>query len=262
MKGGTPLGNTAFETWKSNVEGRLKFGPGTPNETQGDLTCLLYAMRLVVAVDPKKPGVMKGFEGKIELRDPNVDPVKCHHRRYTPKERAIIQKEQEELLRNGMIKKSDSPWSAPVVLVRKQDNKWRFCVNYTATANRFLRHDALRLPKAYDVLDALAESTMLSLWDVCSGYWHIKLREQDRKYTAFTTDEGLWQWTRLPFGLDTSGSQFVRRIEQVLKRDHPDSVALSPDAQTGQPRQSEPILNETVKMFVDDGTIYTGKMTL
>ena len=75
---------------------------------------------------------------------------------------------------------------------------------------------------------------------MCSGYWHIKLREQDRKYTAFTTDEGLWQWTRLPFGLATSGSQFVRSIVQVLERDHPESVA------TGE--ESEMILNKTVQM--------------
>ena len=109
VKGGTQLGTVTFETWKSNVEGHLKFGPRTPAVTKEDMTCLLYALRLVVAVDPKKPGVMKGFEGKIELRDPNVEPVKCHRRRNTPKERAIIKKEQEELLRNGMIEKSDSP---------------------------------------------------------------------------------------------------------------------------------------------------------
>ena len=55
----------------------------------------------------------------------------------------------------------------------------------------------------------------------------------------------------MPFGLATSGSQFVRSIVQVLERDHPESVA------TGE--ESEMILNKTVQMFVDDGTIYTGE---
>ena len=163
VKDDIKLGSITFREWKGTVDGHLKFGPRTPAHTKEDLTCLLYALRLVVAVDPKKPGVMKGFEGKIVLRDPNTEPVKCHHQRYTPKERAIIQKEVAELLKNGMIEKSDSPWSAPVVLVRKKDGKWRFCVNYTATVNRFLRHDALRLPKSQDVLDSLADATMLSL---------------------------------------------------------------------------------------------------
>jgi hypothetical protein len=92
---------------------------------------------------------------------------------------------------------------------------------------------------------------------VCSGYWHIRLREQDRKFTAFSTDEGLWQWTRLQFGLATSGSQFVRSIEQVLREDHPDSVPAGIDPETGIERRPKPILHETVEMFVDDGTIHT-----
>ena len=67
-----------------------------------------------------------------------------------------------ELYANGMIEQSDSPWSAPVVLVKKKDGKWRFCVNYTATVNRFLRHDAQPLANAQDVLDNLAKATTLS----------------------------------------------------------------------------------------------------
>ena len=169
----------------------------------------------------------------------------------------MICAETQELLDNGMIETSDSPWSAPVVLVKKSNGKWRFCVNYTATVNRFLRHDAQPLPKSQDVLDNLAKATTLSLWDVCSGYWHIRLHEQDRKYTAFSTDEGLWQWTRLPFGLATSGSQFVRSIEQVLKEDQPDSIPQGVDPQTGKQARPKPILHETVEMFVDDGTIHT-----
>ena len=93
-----------------------------------------------------------------------------------------------------------------------------------------------------------------------SGYWHIKLREQDRKYTAFSTDShGLCQWTRLPFGLATSGSQFVRSIEKVLREDHPESVPESVDPTTGKAHTVKPILHSTVEMFVDDGTIHTNK---
>ena len=96
----------------------------------------------------------------------------------------------------------------------------------------------------------------LSLWDVCSGYWRIKLGEQDRKCTAFTAKGSLWQWTRLPFGLATSGSQFVRSIESVLREDHPDSVPSGTNPNTGHKYNPEPILSSTVETFVDDGTIH------
>ena len=55
----------------------------------------------------------------------------------------------------------------------------------------------------------------------------------------------------------TSGSQFVRSIEQVLREDHPDSVPAGVDTKTGVERRPKPILHETVEMCVDDGTIHT-----
>ena len=257
VKAGEQIGSISFPDWVKDVGDHLKFGPRTTPQLKEDTPCLLYAMRTVVAKNPETPGAMKGFEGVIKVVDPSTTPVKCKHRRYSPNEKAIIRAETQELLDNGMIDVSDSPWSAPVVLVKRSDGKWRFCVSYTATVNRFLRHDAQPLPKSHDVLDNLAESTPLSLWGVCSGYWHIRLREQDRKFTAFSTDNGLWQWTRLPFGLATSGSQFVRSIEQVLREDHPDSVPAGVDPETGVERRPTPILHDTVEMFVDDGTIHT-----
>ena len=101
---------------------------------------------------------MKGFEGTITLVDPTTEPNKSKHQ--------IIKKEVLELYANGMTEQSDSPWSVPVVLVKKKDGKWRFCVNYTATVNRLLRRDAQPLANAQDVLDNLAKATTLSLWDV------------------------------------------------------------------------------------------------
>ena len=102
VKSGTQIGSVSFTQWKHSVEQDLKFGPRITSELQEDLQCLLYALRLVVAKDPKKPGAMKGFEGTITLVDPTTTPVKCKHRRYTPKECAIIKKEVLELYANGI----------------------------------------------------------------------------------------------------------------------------------------------------------------
>ena len=120
VKDGAQIGTVTFGQWKQAVQQDLKFGPRISAQLKEDLTCLLYALRLVVAKDPKKPGVMKGFEGTITLVDPATAPVKCKHRRYTPKECEIIKQEVSELYANGMIEQSDSSWSTPVVLVKKK----------------------------------------------------------------------------------------------------------------------------------------------
>ena len=88
VKQGKKIGRITLQEWKTEIGAHLKFGPQTTKTQKEDITCVLYALRLVVSKDPKKPGVMKGFEGVIKLVDPNTTPVKCKHRRYSPKEKS------------------------------------------------------------------------------------------------------------------------------------------------------------------------------
>jgi hypothetical protein len=61
----------------------------------------------------------------------------------------------EDMQRRGIIEESDSPWSSPVVLVRKKDGELRFCVNYRKL-NDVTKKDCFPLPRINDTLDALA----------------------------------------------------------------------------------------------------------
>ena len=143
---------------------------------------------------------MKGAEFTLELKDEHVTPRKCKYRRYSPAEKEIIREECQVMLDKGIVEYSDSPWSAPVVLVKKKDGKWRFCVNFTATINPFLKHDAEPMGKTQDILEELGNATMLSLWDMASGYWSCVVKKEHRTYLAFATDShGLLQFVRMPF---------------------------------------------------------------
>lgn len=184
---GNQVGDFSFEEWKESVAEDLKFGPKISADLRHRLSCVLYCLQAVVAANLMKPGLMKGVMQSLELLDPTVTPVQCKGRRHSPREIEAIREETQKLMDNGIIEYSNSAWAAPVVLVKKPDGSWRFCVNFTASCNKFLKHDAHRMPKTQDILDGLGQAELLSLWDVNQGYYSLLLREQDRHYTAFNT---------------------------------------------------------------------------
>ena len=102
----------------------------------------------------------------------------------------------EEMLTGGQIEPSDSPWSAPVVLVTKKDGGTRFCVDYRRL-NLVTVKDAYPLPRIDDTLNMLAGKQWFSTLDLASGYWQVSLSPDARCKTAFATHsvQGHAVWT-------------------------------------------------------------------
>ncbi|GFV36264.1 retrovirus-related Pol polyprotein from transposon gypsy [Trichonephila clavipes] len=107
-------------------------------------------------------------------------PVKQRAYRTSPEERRIIHDDVENMLDMGIIQPSESPWSSPVILVRKKDNTWRFCVD-CRRLNRIFKKDVYPLPRVYDTHDSLQGSKFFSSMDLPSGYWQIEVNEADRE---------------------------------------------------------------------------------
>ena len=111
-------------------------------------------------------------------------PVKQHPRRLPYHYRGEIHKQVNEMLEKGVIQLSNSPWVSPVVLVKKKDGSYRFCVDYRKL-NLVTKQDAYPLPRVDDLLDSLNNNKLFSTLYLRSGYWHVSMTSEDREKTAF-----------------------------------------------------------------------------
>ncbi|UYV70374.1 hypothetical protein LAZ67_7002762 [Cordylochernes scorpioides] len=128
------------------------------------------------------------------------------------------------MLDNDIIEPSYSPFSSPVTLVTKRDKTKRFCIDYRKV-NEVISSDVHPLPRIEDILDRLARAKYFSTADVSSAYWQVPIHPDSRPLLAFATIDGLYQPTRLPFGLKTSPQIYERAINQVLQGHGLDCVA-------------------------------------
>ncbi|UYV63831.1 hypothetical protein LAZ67_2005771 [Cordylochernes scorpioides] len=135
-----------------------------------------------------------------------------------------IRHQIQQMLENGIIEQSFSPFSSPVTLVTKRDKTKRFCIDYRKV-NELISSDVHPLPRIEDILDRLAQAKYFSTADISSAYWQVPIHPDSRPLLAFATLEGLYQPTRLPFGLKTSPQIYERAISQVLQRHGLDCVA-------------------------------------
>ena len=95
------------------------------------------------------------------------------------------------MLKNKVAVHSNGPWASPVVLLRKKDGEWRFCVDYRRL-NSITTKDVHPLPRIDDALSRLEGSQYFSTFDMQVGYWQVEVDEQHRVKTAFITVDGLY----------------------------------------------------------------------
>lgn len=146
----------------------------------------------------------------------NSPPIKQRYYPVSPIIQRQIDKELDEMLANDIVEPSKSAWSSPVLLVKKKDGNYRFCVDYRKL-NAVTERDSYPLPYVSSTLDKLRNAHYLSSMDIKSAYWQVPVAESSRQYTAFTVPgRGLFQFKRMPFGLHNSPATWQRLIDKVL----------------------------------------------
>ncbi|UYV62799.1 K02A2.6-like [Cordylochernes scorpioides] len=146
----------------------------------------------------------------------NARPVRQPPRRVPMAKRDEVVGLLHKLKQDGVIEESNSPWSSPVVLVTKKDGSTRFCVDYRKL-NEVTKKDSYPLLRIDDTLTTLAGSSWFSTLDLKNGYWQVGVHPADREKTAFSTGNGLYQFTVMPFGLCNAPATFERLMELVLR---------------------------------------------
>ena len=126
-----------------------------------------------------------------------------------------VEVQTQEMLENGVIRRSSSPWSFPVLLVKKKDGTLRFCVDFRKL-NEITKKDSYTLPRIDEILDSLGGMKYFSTLDLASGYWQIPILEQHREKTAFRTRSGMYEFNVVPFGLTNAPATFQRDMDLVL----------------------------------------------
>ncbi|XP_062404761.1 uncharacterized protein K02A2.6-like [Sardina pilchardus] len=161
-------------------------------------------------------GTLKGMEVRFHVNTA-VKPRYCKARPVPFAMRSKIEAELDRLQAAGVIEPvTHSEWSAPIVAVMKPDSTVRICGDYKLTANVASRLEQYPLPRIEELFSTLAGGTSYSKLDMSHAYQQLVLAEESRKLVTINTHKGLFQYTRLPFGVSSACAIFQRTMENLL----------------------------------------------
>ena len=177
-------------------------------------------------------------ECHLELKNPDQNPIRSRPYPMSASEREELSRQVKGLLEDNIIEKSLSPWSSPVLLVKKHDASRRLVVDLRKI-NMALKSEIYPTLTLTECITRIGESkpNILSVLDLRSAYLQCVIAPSSRKYTAFQCQGQQYQYKRLAYGLKISSGHFNYLVAQML--------------------QSDDVLSASVINYVDDLLIFT-----
>ncbi|UYV71355.1 hypothetical protein LAZ67_8002739 [Cordylochernes scorpioides] len=199
---------------------RIKWDFGTD-----DIRCFSLRSREVVAtVDDlrtKFPELCHTSKKKFPksevdfLLKPNNNIVACKPYPMSDHKRRWTAGKIEELLARGIITRSNSEYASPCILVPKKDSSYRLCIDYRRL-NQETFLDPFPFPRIDTIINQFGGCQYFTKIDLKDSFWQVGLTKATRRFSAFATPDGLYEFTRLPFGWKNSPPKFQRVISEIL----------------------------------------------
>ena len=197
----------------SDIVNAIKFNKDIASEVKKELIQLIGEYKDVIS---ELPGQTNVIQHEIKVNSDSYLKQKPYQVPYHY--RKDVEKEIQLLLDNGLIQKSQSPYASPIVIVKKKNGKIRLCCDFRKI-NQITVIDREPLPNPEDLVNNMADANIFSHLDCTRGFYQIRMKESSKKYTAFTTHEGLYEWNVMPFGLVNSTATFVKMMNIILHKE-------------------------------------------
>ncbi|UYV79043.1 hypothetical protein LAZ67_17000846 [Cordylochernes scorpioides] len=199
---------------------RIKWDFGTD-----DIKCFSLRSREVVAtiddLRTKFPELCHTSKKKFPksevdfLLKPNNNIVACKPYPMSDHKRRWTARKIEELLARGIITRSNSEYASPCILVPKKDSSYRLCIDYRRL-NQETFLDPFPFPRIDTIINQFGGCQYFTKIDLKDSFWQVGLTKATRRFSAFATPDGLYEFTRLPFGWKNSPPKFQGVISEIL----------------------------------------------
>ena len=225
----TPKGNS--DEWINDIS----IPPNLSPEDRHSLYALIAKYSHVFSQSADDVGHTTTVKHRIHTTD--EVPIRQPYRRIPPAQLQEVKDHIMDLLKQGIIRESQSPYASPIVLVKKKSGKLRKCCDFRLL-NKKCPRDAYPLPRIADSLDSLHGARYFSSLDLKSAYNQVEIEECDKHKSAFVTPFGLFEYNFMPYGLCNSPATFQRLMQIVFREEQ----------------------NQFLLVFLDDVLVYSSNI--
>ncbi|GJT61324.1 reverse transcriptase domain-containing protein [Tanacetum coccineum] len=202
-------------------------------------------MSAVLTADMQADALDKSAKTKMQ----GCPPVRQKKRGQAPERNKAIQEEVEKLVDAGIMKEVHyHSWLSNPVMVKKHDGTWRMCVDFK-DLNNACPKDCYPLPEIDWKIESLCGYPFKCFLDAYKGYHQIKMAKEDEEKTAFTTSQGIFCYSKMPFGLKNAGATYQRLVDKAFQRQIGRNLEVYVDDLVIKSRTEEEIIRDITETF-------------